>query len=308
MSDPVFDPPFLQPPQTVGTAVDALESGFAAASLSYGHGAVCARDEAAWLIFHVANLAHDQADAVWSKALSADELLRIRQLANERIASRKPLAYLINEAWFCGLRFYVDDQVLVPRSPLAELILNGFAPWLADEDLVSALDVGTGSGCIAIALAACYPDAKVHASDLSDTALVVAQRNVRAHSLDDRVSLFKADIFDGLPEGSRYDLIISNPPYVDGPAMRALPTEYRHEPAGALAAGEDGLEIVEKMLEQAAQFLTDRGILVVEVGDSQDALARRFKNMPFTWLEMSDGASGIFLLNKAELSQSLKSI
>ncbi len=300
MSRPADEILPVVPGLTAGDAIAAISVLFSESDLVFGHGALEARDEAGWLVFAVAGLDHERADDDVSRVLNESTILRIRELASQRVSSRKPLAYLLNEAWFAGLRFYVDESVLVPRSPLAELIQGGFEPWLADADIRTALDIGTGSGCIAIALASYYPYSDVHAGDISEAALAVARRNVREHELEQRITLFRSDVFDGLGD-TRYDLIISNPPYVDGPAMRALPAEYLHEPELGLAAGEDGLSVVSKMLAQATQFLSDRGILVVEVGDSDEALARNFPKLAFTWLEMSDGVSGIFLVSRDDL-------
>ncbi|MEO0997363.1 MAG: 50S ribosomal protein L3 N(5)-glutamine methyltransferase [Pseudomonadota bacterium] len=290
--------------ETAGAALDAVAAAFADAGLEFGHGAAAARDEAAWLVFAVAGLRHQDAPDAYAAPLTTAQSRRIRELAAARIETRRPLAYLLNEAWFAGLRFFVDERVLVPRSPLAELVVDGFSPWLEAERLRTALDIGTGSGCIAIALAAHRPGVHVVASDISADALAVAARNValhRLHRLERRVELCRADVFDGVPARG-FDLIISNPPYVEEAVVAALPAEFAHEPALGLAAGADGLDVVKRIIAGAHHFLSERGILVVEVGAAEAALAAAFERVPFTWLEMADGESGIFLLTKAQLA------
>ena len=222
-------------------------------------------------------------------------------LLKRRVAVRKPAAYLTQRAWFMGLPFYVDERALVPRSPLAELIERHFAPWLPDSRTVGGiLDLGTGSGCIGLACAYAFPDARVDLADISAEALEVALRNVTEHGLEDQVEVIQSDLFSAL-KGRRYDLIISNPPYVGLEELDSLPAEYQHEPRLGLAAGTEGLDVVMEILHQAADYLSRDGLLIVEVGNAQYALCAALPDVPFTWLEFEHGGQGVFLLNAAQL-------
>lgn len=273
---------------------------FDGAELFFGHGTDNAFDEAAWLVFSVLGLSHDAAPAAYSQNVSTSQEARIFELAERRVQQKMPLAYLLNEAWFAGLPFFVDSRVLVPRSPLSELIAAKFVPWVAVDAVQSVADLGTGSACIAIALALAFPGAAIDAVDVSQDALDVARINVDRHRLQSRVNLVRSDFFSEL-QGKRYDLIVSNPPYVDKKDMTSRPLEFHHEPALGLAAGDDGLDAVHKILRDAAGFLTDNGVLVCEVGNSQAALEAAYPNLPLVWLEFEHGGEGVFVLSKSDL-------
>jgi len=290
--------------KTLVTVEDWLRFGasqFEAANLFYGHGADNAWSEAAQLILPVLHLAPDYLTDILPCRLLPSEKQQIAEFFTQRILQRIPAAYLTHEAWFAGIRFYVDSRVLVPRSPIAELIEQRFTPWLDNVDVLSIVDIGTGSGCIACALAHYFPEAHVTGIDISADALAVAEKNVLEQGLMERVQLIQSDLFAGVPADKKYDLIVSNPPYVDKPAMDALPAEYLAEPQLGLAAGSDGLDIVIPLLEQAAERLNPGGILVVEVGYSQAALEARFPEIPFLWVDFQRGGQGVFLLIAEQL-------
>ena len=277
-------------------------SRFNEAGLYYGHGTDNAWDEALALILPALHLPHDITPHILDAKITTKERALLNELIEKRIHNRIPVAYLIHEAWFAQLPFYVDERVLIPRSPLAELIENQFEPWIEPDHLNNVLELCTGSGCIAIAIAKVFPDCTVDASDISKDALAVAKTNMHRHQVEDQVTLYQADLFTGLPSDKHYDLIISNPPYVDANDMAELPPEFKHEPQMGLAGGEDGLDIVLKILKNAASFLTPQGILIVEVGNSEIALAKKFPEIPFTWLEFERGGDGVFLLTAKQLS------
>ena len=277
-------------------------SCFNEAKLCFGHGCTNAHDEAAWLILHALHLPPDRLDPYLDARLTHHERLAVLELLQQRIARRLPAAYLTHEAWQAGLRFYVDERVLIPRSYFADLLVDGFAPWVDDPDSIeSVLDLCTGSGCLAILMAHAFPHAQIDAADISADALAVAKRNVADYDLKERVRLVQGDLFAKLAK-RRYDLIISNPPYVTAQAMRDLPPEYRHEPENALAAGDDGLDIVRRILTDAPKHLKPHGLLAVEVGHNRDLMEAAFPQLPLTWLDTESGDGKIFLLRREDLA------
>ena len=270
------------------------------ARVHFGHGTDNARDEAAELVFYAAGLDHDLGPAAYPATLSARRTARIDELLERRIALRIPLAYLTHRAFFAGLELYVDERVLVPRSPIAELILHRFQPWTDAGGVRRILDVGTGSGAIALACAVAFPKARVDAVDVSVAALQVARRNVRRLALQKRVRVVQSNYFDAV-KGRRYDIIVSNPPYVGRAEMRRLPREYRHEPRLGFASGADGLDSVRAIFAAARGHLGRDGILVVEVGNTEHTLLRAFPRLPFIWPQIAMGGGGVFLLRARDL-------
>ncbi len=268
--------------------------------LFYGHGNSTAIDEAAYLVLHTLNLEPDTHGVYFASNLTKSEKQAVFAILMRRAKEKIPAAYLTNEAWFAGLSFYVDERVLVPRSPIAELIQNHYEPWIEVDHVEQILDLCTGSACIAIANAYYFPNAVVDAVDISEDALDVALQNIEKHHLMEQVNIIQSDLFSNL-QGRSYDIIVSNPPYVDAEDMSSLPDEYLSEPEIGLAAGDDGLELVIPMLEQAAEHLNPEGILIVEVGNSEYALQQRYPDLPFYWLEFENGGQGIFLLTREQL-------
>ena len=280
--------------------IKKIVKSFESSDLYYGHGTDNAFDEAVWLVFSVLNLSYNDIPTIFSKKIDANQISSAWELANRRINERVPLAYLLNQAFFAGHEFYIDERVLIPRSPIAELIKQKFLPWVNTNDIDSVVDLGTGSGCIAIAIAHAFPGAKVDAVDISCDALEVESINIDRHNLKKRIKTIKSDFFFGL-EGKKYDLIVSNPPYVNQNDIGTMPDEYHYEPKLGLEAGENGLYSVNKILNDASRFLTNNGILICEVGNSQKALEDAYPNLPFIWIEFLNGGSGVFLLHKCDL-------
>ena len=274
---------------------------FEEAGLFYGHGTDNAYDEAAWLILATLKLPRDRLEPFLDARLTHSERLNLLNVLQQRIARRLPAAYLTREAWLGPFRFHVDERVIVPRSYFADLLEVGFSPWIEEpESVTRALDLCTGSGCLAILMAHAYPNALVDAIDLSPDALAVARKNISDYGLDEQVSAIESDLFAGVG-GARYDLIISNPPYVTAEAMAALPPEYRHEPALALAAGEDGLDVVRRILADAPNHLNPGGVIAIEVGHNRDLVDAAFPELQITWLDTDYAEGKVFLLTREDL-------
>jgi ribosomal protein L3 glutamine methyltransferase len=281
--------------RTVRDLLRLAVTRMAAENVFLGHGQADLVDEASFLVLRALHLPLERADLFLDAALGADEIERVMALIERRASERIPAAYLLGEAWQQGLRFHVDERVLIPRSFIAELLSEELAPWIADADAVTrVLDLCTGSGCLAVLAAHAFPQAAVDAIDLSAAALKVARRNVAEHGLDDRLRLLRSDLYDAIA-GERYDLILSNPPYVTAASMARLPPEYRREPALALAAGADGMDVVRRIVAAAPGHLRDGGLLVVEVGDGRAAVEAAFPALPLTWLATSGGDDLVFL-------------
>jgi len=286
---------------TVRDFIRYAVSRFNAAQLFFGHGSDNAWDEAVYLTLHTLHLPLDRLEPFLDARLLPEERTRLLDLYSRRCQDRLPAAYLTHEAWLGEDRFYVDERVIVPRSFIAELLDEQLTPWIADPWAVeNALDLCTGSGCLAIKLALNFPNAQVDAVDLSKDALAVAERNIADYHLTDRVHPVRSDAFTALA-GRRYDLIISNPPYVDAESVDALPPEYLHEPEMALGSGDDGLDFTRIILAEAKKHLTEDGVLVVEIGHNRDVLEAAYPDLPFTWLDTAAGDEYVFMLNAADL-------
>jgi ribosomal protein L3 glutamine methyltransferase len=280
--------------RNAGDLIEAVEKYLASAALYYGHGTGNALDEAAALVFHVMALDHGGTAELYAREATDEQRQRIALLAAKRIESRQPLPYLLGEAWFAGLAFEVDERVLIPRSPIAELIAERFEPWVNPDSVRNILEIGTGSGCIAIACALAFPAALVTATDISAAALEVATRNVRRHGVEDRVHLVETDHVVGV--SGRFDVIVTNPPYVPQDEMALLPHEYQAEPALGLVSGSDGLDSARRILQDAPKLMNQHGILVLEVGAQWQGLERAFPALGFTWLEFEHGGTGVAML------------
>jgi ribosomal protein L3 glutamine methyltransferase len=290
--------------QNLRTVRDHLRfavSRFNQAKLFFGHGSNDAYDEAAYLILHTLHLPLDRLDPFLDARLTDSERAEVLNIIQRRVELRIPAAYLTHQAFLGEFSFYVDERVIVPRSFIAELLLEQLSPWIAEPEKVGkVLDLCTGSGCLAILAAHAFPSASVDAVDLSLAALAVAERNVADYELQDRVSLIESDLFAKLGN-KKYDLIISNPPYVDAESVKALPQEYLHEPKMALGSGHDGLDAMRIILKNAAQHLAENGVLIVEIGHNRDALEAAYPDLPFTWLDVSAGDQFVFMLHRNDL-------
>jgi len=280
-------------------AIQYAKQLFEQSDIFYGHGTDNAVDEAYALIIDALNLSHDLSDEAL-KAISLQNSEKLVDLIHKRVNEHVPVPYLTHKAWFCGLPFYVDERVLIPRSPLAETICQYFEPWINPENVGNVLDLCTGSGCIAIACAYAFENAIIDAVDLSQEALDVAKINVGQHNLVDQVRLLQGDLFNPVGD-KKYDIIVSNPPYVGQEEMNSLPSEFEHEPTMALVSGSLGLDIVDRILKQATSHLNDNGILVVEVGNTWQIMEEHYPNLPFIWLEFEMGGDGVFVLRKEDL-------
>lgn len=287
---------------TIRDFIRFATSRFNQAGLYYGHGTDNAWDEAIALVLHTLYLPHTINPAVLDANLIQTECEKLLELIEHRVNKRIPVPYLTHETWFAGFPFYVDERVLIPRSPIAELIENQFQPWIDPEKVQTILDLCTGSGCIAVACAKAFPHATVDASDVSTDALAVAKINVLRHDVEDQVHLHQSDLFTSLPK-KKYDIIVSNPPYVSAEELASLPPEYHHEPHIGLAAGTEGLDFILHILRAAPHYLKPNGILIVEVGNSEHALTEQFPDIPFTWLEFQRGGGGVFLLTAEQMEK-----
>jgi ribosomal protein L3 glutamine methyltransferase len=276
-------------------------SQFEESGIFFGHGADNSYDEAVWLILSALHLPHDTLDNFLDAVITESERKHLAHLIEQRITKRTPTAYLLREAWLRGYKFYVDERVIVPRSFIAELLEDGFQPWVEYPELVTtAVDICTGSGCLGVLLADAFPDAQIDVVDISPDAIAVTNINIANYGLQERITAIESDMFTALA-GKKYDVIISNPPYVDAPSMAQLPAEYRNEPQIALGSGVAGLDHTHTILREATHYLNDHGILVVEIGHNRDALLEAYPNLPFTWLQTSSGNQFVFLLTKEQL-------
>jgi ribosomal protein L3 glutamine methyltransferase len=291
----------LSPLSSIRDWIRYAVSRFERSDIFFGHGTDNSYDEAVWLVMRALHLPMDTVDNFLDARLSTSESSHLAELIERRVTERIPTAYLLNEAWLQGYAFYVDERVIVPRSFIAELLPDGLTPWLEYPEMVeSAVDICTGSGCLGVLLAEAYPYAHVDVVDISSDAIDVCNLNIAKYGMESRISAIQSDMFAAL-KGRTYDLIISNPPYVDAPSMAQLPEEYRNEPQIALGSGEAGLDHTHTILREAKHYLNDGGILVVEIGHNRDALCEAYPDMPFTWLETSSGDQFVFLLTKEDL-------
>ncbi|MEM8594095.1 MAG: 50S ribosomal protein L3 N(5)-glutamine methyltransferase [Pseudomonadota bacterium] len=290
---------------TFAQCVDAVAQQLNDAQLYFGHGTDNALDEAVWLVCYGLGLSEFDIEAHAHISMTSAQCTQVQKWLKQRIELRKPTAYILGTAWFCGLEFIVNESVLIPRSPIAELIYAQFHGWLTESANPTLLDLCCGSGCIGLATAAYLPDSHVDLADISEDALAVAQRNQAHSDLLDRTTLIQSDLFDAIPKQHQYDLIVSNPPYVDAEDMASMPVEFHHEPRLGLEAGDDGLLLLKRILYEATHYLADEGVLIVEVGNSAVHVEALYPNVPFTWIEFEHGGTGVFALSHASIKQHL---
>jgi len=277
-------------------------SEFNRRELTFGHGFATAFDEAKFLILHMLALPLDWPEDYLDCVLTDTERKQVLEILQQRINSRQPVAYITRESWFCGLKFYVDERVLVPRSPIAELIANHFEPWIDSARVHRILDLCTGSACIAIACQYLFEEAEVFGSDISRDALEVARINCREHELSDQLTLYESDLFDRIP-AQKFDVIVSNPPYVNAEDMASLSEEFQFEPGIGLTAGKDGLTLVDRILAGAAEYLNEQGVLFIEVGNSQQVMMQKYEMLPMTWIDFEFGGTGVCCIQQKDLEQ-----
>jgi len=289
---------------SVAQLLDEGEAMFIAHDIYFGHGTDSAWDEAVSILSYVLDFPPNADRSLMTNILTNDEAIRIRSLFGRRVKERLPAPYITGQAWFCGLPFMVDERVIIPRSPIAALITNYFEPWLPFNP-GRILDLCTGGGCIGISCAYGFDDAEVVLSDISADAVAVANINIQNHRLEGRVVAIQSDLFEEL-KGQRFDLIISNPPYVDLEDLASMPAEFRHEPELALASGHDGLDFTRRLLQEATEYLSEDGVLIVEVGNSCVALERAFPSIPFFWFDFDEGDGGVFMLTQAQLAEHIE--
>ncbi|MEM8564406.1 MAG: 50S ribosomal protein L3 N(5)-glutamine methyltransferase [Pseudomonadota bacterium] len=292
----------LDDAETIGQALDYCNQKLAQSDVFFGHGTDSPWDESVQLVLHAAGLALDSSGQVVTQHIDRQTRARIDELLQKRIFDRTPLPYLIGRAWFAGLEFGCDERAIIPRSPIAELILNEFQPWYSGPEPKQLLDLCCGGGCIGLASAHYFPDLHVDLLDIDQSALTLAEENAERLGVQGRVSILQSDVFAAVAN-RRYDLILSNPPYVNGKDFASMPAEYRHEPERALASGEDGLDLTRRILDEAVRHLTSEGLLVVEVGNSWTTLEHAYPQLPFTWLEFEQGGHGVFVLTARELQE-----
>jgi len=294
--------PSIERPQTVGQALQYCSEALENSDVFFGHGTDNAWDEAMQMVLAIAELPLDSGEGVLPHPLDDKAMVRLRELLHRRITEHLPLPYLLGRAWFAGLEFRCDPRALIPRSPIAELILNGFQPWYSGAGPSRILDLCCGGGCIGLAAAHYFPDAHVDLLDIDSAALDLARENAQFLGLEDRVTIIESDLFEALA-AVRYDLILSNPPYVDAADLAAMPAEFFHEPERALGCGADGLDLTRRILSSAGAFLRDSGLLIVEVGNSWTTLEDAYPQVPFTWVEFEHGGEGVFTLTAQELQE-----